>query len=152
MVRIVILLVMYLVSQIIGAQTSNSSHEEFEKEVNEFVTINVTVPKVSGNEGVVLFALYNSTEKFIQRETMATKVGVIENGTVTVSFQKVVPGTYAIVCLHDKNENNRMDFNDSGMPVEDYGLSNNVMLMGPPNFEEAKFVVGNKSLDLTIKF
>ena len=152
MLRIVILLVMYLVSQIIEAQTTNSSNEEFDRGVNEYVTINVTVPKVSGNEGVVLFALYNSNEKFMKRETMATKEGEIKNGAVTVSFHKVASGTYAIVCLHDKNGNKRMDFNENGMPVEDYGISNNVMLMGPPNFEEAKFAVGNKSLDLTINF
>ena len=45
-----------------------------------------------------------------------------------------------------------MDFDANGMPIESYGMSNNKMLMGPPNFEDAKFTVENKSLDLTIRF
>jgi len=151
MIRIVIFLVMYFVSQLLGAQI-NTSNRESEEIVKDKVTINVTVPNVSGNEGVVLFAMYNSNEKFIKRETMATKVGNIENGAVTVSFQNVAPGTYAIVCLHDKNGNGRMDFTPEGMPSEDYSTSNNVITMGPPKFEDAKFEVVNKSLDLTIKF
>lgn len=119
---------------------------------SESVSINVTVFNVSGTEGTVLFALYDSNEKLINRETLASKSSTIENGTATVTFENIAPGTYAIVCLHDKNGNQRMDFTSEGMPAEDYGISNNVMLMGPPNFEDAKFVVGNKSLDLTIKF
>lgn len=118
----------------------------------ENVSIKVTVPSVSGTDGVVIFALYDSNEKFMKRETLDSKTGTIENGTATVTFENISPGTYAIVCLHDKNGNNRMDFNESGMPAEDYGSSNNVFLMGPPNFEDAKFTVENKSLDLTIKF
>ena len=118
----------------------------------ENVSIKVTVPNVSGTDGVVLFALYDSKEKFMNRETLASKDGIIENGIATVTFENIAPGTYAIVCLHDKNGNQRMDFTSEGMPGEDYAISNNVFLMGPPNFEDAKFRVENKSLDLTINF
>jgi len=118
----------------------------------ENVSIKVTVPNVTGTDGVVLFALYDSSEKFMNRETLASKSSTIENGTAMVKFENIVPGTYAIVCLHDKNGNQRMDFTSEGMPGEDYAISNNVYLMGPPNFEDAKFTVENKSLDLTIKF
>ena len=130
----------------------NTSNEVLNKSVTENVTITVTVPNVTSAEGAILFALYDSKEKFMNRETLASKASTIENGTATVTFENIAPGTYAIVCLHDKNGNNRMDFNESGMPAEDYGISNNVMIMGPPNFEDAKFPVANKSLDLTIKF
>lgn len=152
MVRIVTLLVMYLVSQFIGAQTINSSNESIEKPDSEIVTITVTVPNASSAEGSVLFALYDSNEKFMKREPLDSKSGNIANGSTTMTFENILPGTYAIVCLHDKNGNQRMDFSSEGMPAEDYGISNNVILVGPPNFEDAKFVVGNKSLDLTIKF
>lgn len=118
----------------------------------ENVSIKVTVPNISQPDGVVLFALYDSNEKFMNRETLASKSSTIENGAAMVTFENIAPGTYAIVCLHDRNGNQRMDFNSEGMPAEDYGISNNVFLMGPPNFEDAKFTVENKSLDLTINF
>ncbi len=152
MIRIVTLLVLYLVSQVIGAQTMNTSNEVLNKSVTENVTITVTVPNVTSDEGAVLFAFYDSNESFMKREPLDSKSGNIANGKTTIIFENIIPGTYAIVCLHDKNGNKRMDFNESGMPAEDYGISNNVMIMGPPNFEDAKFTVANKSLDLTIKF
>ena len=67
-------------------------------------------------------------------------------------FEDIAAGTYAVVCLHDKNANKRMDFDSNGMPQEAYGSSNNRMRMGPPNFEDAKFTVENKSLDLAVRF
>jgi len=143
---------MYLVSQLIGAQTNQTTIKNEEISLSKGVNLTVAVPNVSGTEGSVLFALYNSREKFIKRETLASKSSTIKNSTATVTFENIVPGTYAIVCLHDKNGNQRMDFNSEGMPAEDYGMSNNVFLMGPPNFEDAKFTVENKSLDLTINF
>ena len=45
-----------------------------------------------------------------------------------------------------------MDFKANGMPLEDYGASNNNMTFGPPNFEDAKFIVTDKNVSLEIKF
>ena len=45
-----------------------------------------------------------------------------------------------------------MDFRENGMPIEDYGASNNVMNFGPPNFSDAKFTVTDKDLELNIRF
>lgn len=45
-----------------------------------------------------------------------------------------------------------MDFQSNGMPLEDYGSSNNVMSYGPPNFEAAKFRVTDKNIVLNIRF
>ncbi len=116
------------------------------------VTITATVPNVSGTDGDVIFALYDSSEAFASRAPIATSKSSIANGSSQAIFKDVKPGTYAIVVLHDKNGNERMDFEPSGMPKEDYGASNNKMKMGPPSFADAKFTVENKSLDLTIRF
>ena len=112
----------------------------------------LSVPNVSGVEGEVIFALYDSNESFMQQKPLATKKGTIANGTASVVFENIESGAYAIVCVHDKNSNGNMDFDTNGMPLEDYGSSNNVMRMGPPNFTDAKFTVENKSLDLSIRF
>ena len=45
-----------------------------------------------------------------------------------------------------------MDFADNGMPTENYGVSNNKMNFGPPQFYDAKFEVIDKNLELEIKF
>jgi uncharacterized protein (DUF2141 family) len=43
--------------------------------------------------------------------------------------------------LHDKNGNNQMDFESNGMPKEAYGMSNNPMSYGPPQFSDAAIEV-----------
>ena len=43
-------------------------------------------------------------------------------------------------------KNNRMDYQENGMPKESYGMSGNDMSFGPPNFEAAKFEVGEEDL------
>lgn len=122
------------------------------KVATENFSITVTVPNISGTEGEVLVVLYNSSESFAKREPIATKKSKIVDGKISVIFEDIAAGTYAVVCLHDKNANKRMDFDSNGMPQEAYGSSNNRMRMGPPNFEDAKFTVENKSLDLTVRF
>jgi hypothetical protein len=49
------------------------------------------------------------------------------------------------------DDNGKLDFSLNGMPLEDYGSSNNVMTFGPPNFEDSKFEVMDKDLTFEIK-
>jgi uncharacterized protein (DUF2141 family) len=113
-------------------------------------TITATVVNVTSNEGKVGFALYTK-ENFMGKPILGDKVAV-KDGKSIVVFKNVKPGTYAITCYHDKNGNDKMDFAANGMPLEDYGASNNNMSFGPPNFEDAKFVVSDKDVSLEIKF
>lgn len=113
-------------------------------------TITVTIENISSDEGKVGFALYNKDN--FMREPIMAKNAKIENGKTVVEFENVVPGEYAITCYHDKNNNDRMDFSANRMPIEDYGVSNNVMSFGPPNYDDAKFVVADKNVSLIIKF
>ena len=113
-------------------------------------TIKVTIENISSDKGKVGFALYNK-DNFMKVPIMA-KNAKIENGKTIVEFKNVVPGEYAIICYHDKNNNDRMDFSANRMPIEDYGVSNNVMSFGPPNYDDAKFVVADKNVSLIIKF
>ena len=114
-------------------------------------TIKVTVENVSGTDGTVIFSLFSNEKTFLS-EAFMKQTGKISNGKATVTFKNVPAGEYAIVCYHDKNNNKQMDFNEGGMPLEDYGATNNVMSFGPPVYDDAKFTVKNKSLDLTIRF
>lgn len=124
------------VSNIINAQDS--------------LSITATVVNVTSNEGKVGFALYNK-DNFMKKPIFASNVDIID-GKSTVTFKDVTPGDYAVVCYHDKNSNDKMDFATNGMPLEDYGSSNNVMNFGPPTFENAKFTVSDKNVSLEIKF
>ncbi|WP_179336219.1 DUF2141 domain-containing protein [Winogradskyella costae] len=114
-------------------------------------TITITIDNVSNDNGKVLTSLHSS-ETFMKGKGIMDAETEIKDGKVTIIFKNVVPGEYAIMTLHDENDNKRMDFQDNGMPLESYGISNNVMSFGPPNYDEAKFIVEDKDLNLNIRF
>lgn len=108
----------------------------------------VTVP-VKSTEGKVIFGLYNQ-ENFMQQPLQGL-ISEIKDGQAQVTFTNVAPGEYAITLFHDKNDDNQMNFDMNGMPLEDYGVSNNVMSMGPPQWSDAAFVVQNEPVTLEIR-
>ena len=125
------------------AQENNKNLEER--------TVTVTVVNALNDEGTVNFALFDETG-FLKRQPLLAELSKIVDGVSKITFLNVPKGEYAIICYHDENKNSIMDFYENGMPKESYGTSNNVMLMGPPNFESSKFEVANKDLNLKIKF
>lgn len=112
--------------------------------------ITATVVNATSDSGKVAFALYNK-ENFMVTPLQSKNAKIVE-GKSTVVFEGVEPGEYAIICFHDKNDNDKMDFQENGMPMEDYGTSNNVMTFGPPKYDNAKFTVGDNDVSLEIKF
>lgn len=113
-------------------------------------TITARVVNITSDTGKVGFALYNKNN--FMRTPIQGKESKIKDGKTTVIFKNVTSGEYAIVCYHDKNNNNQMDFASNGMPLEDYGASNNNMSFGPPNYEDAKFTFNDKDVSLEIRF
>ncbi len=115
------------------------------------ITITVTVDNVKNDTGKVLMSLH-TTDTFMKGNGILDSETDIKDGKVTITFENVQPGEYAIMALHDENGNKRMDFRENGMPIESYGTSNNVMAFGPPQYDDAKFNVEDKDLDLNIRF
>ncbi len=113
-------------------------------------TITATVVNVTSDSGKVGFALYNKTN--FRMKPLQGAASKIVNGKSVVVFENIEAGEYAVICYHDKNSNDKMDFQPNGMPLEDYGASNNVMNFGPPKFEDAKFTIIDKNVSLEIKF
>ncbi len=115
------------------------------------LSVTATVVNVTSNSGKVVYALY--TKESFRKEPVQAKKAPIQKGISTVIFTNVASGEYAIICYHDKNDNGRMDFEPNGMPLEDYGASNNKLsYVGPPTYEGAKFLVTDKNVSFDIKF
>lgn len=117
----------------------------------EGITITVTVDNVVNDNGKVLASLHTS-ETFMKAGGMLKTEGSITDGKVVLTFENVPPGTYAIMALHDENENNQMDYQSNGMPKESYGMSGNEMSFGPPTFADAQFEVADSDLEFNIRF
>ncbi|RED43006.1 uncharacterized protein (DUF2141 family) [Winogradskyella eximia] len=115
------------------------------------VTLTLTIDNVISDKGNVKMALH-TVDTFMKGKGLENGQSEIKDGKVTITFENVKPGDYAVIAFHDENENNKMDFRDNGMPLESYGMSNNVMSFGPPQYEDAKFTIADKDLELNIRF
>lgn len=80
---------------------------------------------VKGKMGVVGFAVFsseagwpNAYEKAFKHEAVPAKPGVVE-----LKLTGFAAGRYAIVALHDENENKKLDKKPSGRPTEGWGMS-----------------------------
>lgn len=150
MVRILVFIVIYVFSQLGYAQTGdNDNIVDLKKGA---YSVSIEINNIRSDTGKVYFALYDSESNFITKNSLKKAESVIENGNTQVVFEDLEPKIYAVVCFHDANENGKMDFEENGMPIEDYGITNNVMNFGPPQFEDAKFELINKDLSFEIKF
>ena len=116
---------------------------------SEGTTITVTVPMQS-TTGSVIVGLYDEAT-FMKAAPLQGLESAIVDGQATVTFTNVTAGTYGITLFHDKNDNKIMDFEPNGMPKENYGVSNNVMNYGPPQWGDAKFEVANEPITLDIR-
>ena len=139
MKKAVLLFSLLLCSLFINAQAS------------EGTTITVTINNITSDKGKVIMALHTE-ETFMKTKGVQSLDSEVQDGKVTLVFKNVTPGKYAILAIHDLNDNKKMDFEPSGMPIESYGMSGNEMLMGPPTFEDAVFEVTDKPIEMSIRF
>lgn len=137
-----------ILSFIVLAISVTFSHAQ---EVKQGKTITVTINKITNNNGHVLLSL-NTEDTFMKGQGIQSIKSKIVDGKVVATFKNVQPGTYAIIALHDENDNNNMDFDTNGMPKESYGTSGNTLEFAPPQFDTSKFNVNQEDLEMAIIF
>jgi len=108
------------------------------------LTINIS--EVNSGKGMVLVALYAGDEAYKSGEATFKSHVKAENTQESVLFKDVPEGEYAVKMYQDENSNRELDFNMLGIPKEGYGFSNNVGRFGQPNYQEAKFMVKDKTV------
>jgi uncharacterized protein (DUF2141 family) len=104
----------------------------------------VTINGLHSAQGVVFIGLYASPGKFLKgSQTDAVRRVAAQTEPITVVFDNLPPGTYAVGAYHDENANDHLDTDLLGLPIEGYALSNGVhAVLAEPNFQEAAFTVG----------
>lgn len=111
-------------------------------------SLTITIPNATSDAGFMMIGVYEEGS-FMKTDAQFAVKATIKDGVATATFNNVPTGQYAIMVLHDKNDNGRMDF-ENGMPAESYGISNNTMSYGPPTWSDAKFIL-NDNKTMTIR-
>ena len=112
--------------------------------------LTVKITGIRNTEGNIRVALRTDDNTIVN-----AKVVEIDPKTLTAEavFDNVEAGTYGVAVMHDENKNEKLDFDDAGMPTEGYGHSNNpAKRPGPPNFDETKFAFAapGSSIEITL--
>lgn len=74
---------------------------------------------------------------------------------LTIRFNDVKPGDYAIALLHDENNDGKANRAIGMMPKEGFGFSRDAKVrMGPPKFRDAVFTHGaaDQTLAITMRY
>lgn len=115
-------------------------------------TLTVVLDNVAEAKGQIRIAVYDEetwldTEQWIA----AQRIPATAEGRVTATFE-LPSGVYAVAVLHDLNANGKMDYRFLRLPKEPYGFSNGVVpRLGPPAFEDAKFILGDEGASVGIE-
>jgi uncharacterized protein (DUF2141 family) len=117
-------------------------------------TLQLEIKDVNVASGTLMIKLVDGEEGYTDKvkPVEARMVEVTATGDVSVRFDDLKPGSYAIMIMHDENNNGKLDSNILGIPKEGYGFSNNPRVMRQPTFEEAKFEVkdGEQSISIDL--
>ncbi len=100
------------------------------------ITLTVEVNNATSDGGTMNYGLYTSDQFMKAAPEMAASIKIVDGKAIAI-FENVQPGEYAVMVFHDKNGNGEMDYENNGMPKEQYGMSNNNMSYGPPQFSDA---------------
>tara|TARA_R110000787_G_scaffold285173_2_gene400152 strand:+ start:115181 stop:115603 length:423 start_codon:yes stop_codon:yes gene_type:complete len=112
----------------------------------------VEVVNLASNDGDVHVALYDNPTTFPKSDGMLSERQVLPNERrVRLVFHNLRPDMYAIAVYHDENGNHNFDQAIFGIPLEDYGFSNDVrVFFSAPSFAEAAFQVPDGGTVITI--
>jgi len=97
-------------------------------------TVVITIDRVQSSQGMVLAQLCDNPEGYPRTNCAYQQAVPAREGSVTLTFHDVLPGSYALAAFHDEDS----DFMPT-IPGEGYAYSNNA---APPRpMSDASFVV-----------
>lgn len=113
--------------------------------------ITVTIEGITVNSGILMIGLFDNPEDFTVKPLKFFMEPVRDTGSVTVTFENVRYGNYAVSVYQDKNKNGKLDKNRLGMPVEPYGFSNNPRIITGPSYDRSSFELNDREMKLSIR-
>jgi uncharacterized protein (DUF2141 family) len=115
--------------------------------------LSVVVNGMTVSQGTVRVVIFNSQDKFLERDGYVFKqtMPVGNNKSVKLDFQ-MPHGYYAVSAYHDINDNHTLDRNGIGVPTEPYALSNNpTVKWRKPSFNETKFAFNQATQTISLE-
>ncbi len=106
--------------------------------------INVRISNFENDKGSCIVCVYDNARSFSEKggTPVSCQTVPITGKNATAVFENLKPGPYAVMVIHDANNNRKFDNNFLGIPKEGYGASQNKLpFAAAPKFEENKITV-----------
>jgi len=117
----------------------------------ELAKLTVTIRGLVPATGTVEISVFNSAESFLHKPVLQKSEPVDGKGEITAEFFGMVEGNYAVVAVHDENDNGALDTGFLGFGGESYGYSNDAFSwLGRPGFDAARFAIGAEDVEIFI--
>ena len=113
----------------------------------------VQVTNLENVKGTLYIGWYNNADDFpINDKAIYRKEIDVNNlSEVTVAFENIPAGNYAIAVFLDEDDDYKLDKNLFGIPKEKYGFSNNVLpALRAATFKESVFTLTDRSANVVI--
>ena len=115
----------------------------------------VEISGLKQTEGQVCLNLFDSSSGFPSNRDVAVRgrcINTSASAPLVATFANLAPGSYAVSVFHDANSDYKFNRNFVGIPTEGYGFSRNPSIRtGPPDFEEAVFLVAGQETRIEIE-
>ena len=126
--------------------------------------LRLTITGVRSDKGEILIGLYDNADGFKSAIAHGATRGLSPDsgrligtairaqlGTQSTVFTQLMPARYAIIVIHDENDNGHIDENAAGVPTEGYGFGNNARgFLSAPAFDAAAITIGDTSVSTAI--
>ena len=112
--------------------------------------LTVTVEGIEKAQGTIMLGLFDEATYEDSGSIQGANLKV-DGARVTVTFEGLAPGEYAVKLFHDVNDDGEMNTNPFGMPTEPFAFSNDARgRFGPAKWDAAKFTVSADGTTHTI--
>lgn len=113
-------------------------------------SIKITVKNIKELKGSILVGLYTSEKDFLKKPAYG-KAAKANGSEVTVVFDNLPAGDYAVSIIHDENDNKEFDRSKIGLPKEGYCFGNNAHgKFGPPKYRDVKVSLKDEAINQTL--
>ena len=117
----------------------------------ELAKLTVTVRGLAPATGTVEISVFNSSESFLHQPVLQQTAPVDGKDEITAEFFGMAEGDYAVVAVHDENDNGALDTGFLGFGGESFGYSNDAFSwLGRPGFDAARFAIGTEDVEILI--
>jgi uncharacterized protein (DUF2141 family) len=118
-------------------------------------SLTVEVEGIEGTAGRLVVALYTGKSSWLEiDEAFRVARKKITGSELTVSFEDLPPGTYAVSVLHDEDGDDEMDMRWLPFPRPDEGAGasrNPRPKAGPPSWKSAAFQLPDAGKTVTVR-